>query len=170
MLPLYFILVMSEEFDKEDIRYMSSIARRSSFPATIGPFPGFALLEDQINRFFSEPAATRPWTPAVDIAETENELVLTADVPGVKMEDIEIKIEEGTLSLTGKREFKKEEKNGSYHRIERSYGSFERAFSLPDSVEAEKVSASFDNGVLKVTLPKKEIAKPRTIKVNVGHS
>jgi len=150
---------------------MSNIARRTNFPA-FGAFPDFgvSLLEDSLNRYFNEPAATRPWTPAVDIAETENELVLTADLPGVKMEDLEIKIEEGTLSLSGKREFKKEEQTGSYHRIERSYGGFQRAFALPDSVDPEKVAASFDNGVLKVTLPKKEIAKPRAIKVAVGHN
>jgi len=104
----------------------------------------------------------------VDIVENDQALVLTADVPGVRMEDVEIKIEDGTLSFSGKREFQKEDKNGGYHRIERSYGSFHRAFALPETVDFEQVSASYDNGVLKITLPKKEVAKPKTIKVSVG--
>jgi HSP20 family protein len=149
---------------------MNTLARRSNFPGFEAfPGSGLSLFEDTLNRFFDAPATTRPWTPAVDIVENENELVLTADVPGVKMEDIEIKIEDGTLSLGGKREFEKEIKKGGYHRLERSYGSFQRAFALPDTVDADKVSASFDNGVLSVTLPKKEVAKPHTIKVAVAN-
>lgn len=148
---------------------MNTLTRRSNFPGFEAfPVAGLSLFEDTLSRFFDAPATARPWTPAVDIVENEDELVLTADVPGVKMEDIEIKIEAGTLSLGGKREFEKETKQGGYHRMERSYGSFQRAFALPDTVDAEKVAASFDNGVLRVTLPKKDIAKPHTIKVAVA--
>jgi HSP20 family protein len=132
------------------------------------PTGGLSLFEDTLNRFLSEGPSARPWSPSVDIAETDQALVLTADVPGVRMEDVEIKIEDGTLSFSGKREFQKEDKNGGYHRIERSYGSFHRAFALPETVDFEQVSASYDNGVLKITLPKKEVAKPKTIKVSVG--
>jgi HSP20 family protein len=148
---------------------MSNVTRRSQFPGFEAfPSTGLSLLEDTLSRFFNEPVAGRPWCPAVDICENENALVLSADIPGVKMEDIEIKIEQGTLTLSGSREFKKQDEKGGYHRLERSYGSFHRAFSLPDTVEADKVEASFDNGVLTITLPKKELAKPRTIKVAVG--
>lgn len=148
---------------------MSNLTRRSQFPGFDAfPSTGLSLLEDTLSRFFSEPTAARPWCPAVDISENENALVLSADIPGVKMEDIDIKLEQGTLTLSGSREFKKQEEKGGYHRLERSYGSFHRAFSLPDTVDTDKVEASFDNGVLTITLPKKELAKPRTIKVAVG--
>lgn len=146
---------------------MSLMIRRSlpgfeDFPTSVRVF------EDVMNRMFNEPAGIRPWTPPVDIVENENELVLTADVPGVKMDDIDIKLEDGTLTISGNREFVCEKKEGGYHRMERAYGKFQRAFSLPESVDAEKVAAAYDNGVLRVTLPKKEIAKPRSIKVSVG--
>lgn len=130
----------------------------------------FRAFEDAVNRMFSDAAVGRPWSPAVDIVENENELILTADVPGVKMEDIDLRLEDGTLTLSGSRKFEAEKNKAGYHRIERAYGSFQRAFTLPDSVDAEKVSAQFENGVLKVTLPKKEVAKPRAIKVQVGSS
>jgi HSP20 family protein len=119
---------------------------------------------------FSEPAS-RPWSPAVDIYETENELVLKADVPDVDPKQIGIQLENGTLTLKGERKFE-EQKNGQkgFHRLERSYGSFVRAFSVPETVDGEKVKADYTNGVLTVTLPKKEVAKPRTINVEVSKS
>lgn len=148
---------------------MTLITRRPALG--FNDFPNaLNFFDDAVNRIFNEPAGVRPWTPAVDIAENENELSLTADLPGVKLEDVDIKIEDGTLTLTGSRSFESEEKKGNYHRVERSYGSFQRAFTLPDSVDPEKVAATYDNGVLKVTLPKKEIAKPRSIKVAVGNA
>ncbi|MCC7342612.1 MAG: Hsp20/alpha crystallin family protein [Bryobacterales bacterium] len=125
------------------------------------------MLEDTLNRFFTEPASSRPWSPAVDISETENELVLKADLPEMKLEDLDIQLENGTLTLKGERKFEKSDKDRGYHRIERSYGSFVRAFSLPDYADAEKVAADYKDGVLTVTVPKKEIAKPRAIKVSV---
>lgn len=128
---------------------------------------GFRTFQDAVNRMLSEPRSQRPWTPAVDILETENELVVKADLPDVDMKDIHVEIENGTLTLKGERKFEKEEKETGYHRIERSYGSFARYFSLPDTVEPDKVKADYKNGVLTVTLPKKEIAKPRSIKVQV---
>lgn len=130
----------------------------------------FRLFDDFLNRAFNEPAGVRPWTPAVDIVETENDLVLTADIPGIKLEDIDIRLENGTLTISGERKFENEEKKGAYHRVERSYGSFQRAFALPDTVDVDKVDAHYENGVLRVTLPKKEIAKPRSIKVHVSNN
>ncbi len=127
---------------------------------------GMRLFQDTVNRLLSEPAA-RPWAPAVDILENENELLLKADLPGVDMKDIDIQMENGTLSLRGERKFESENKQGGYHRIERSYGSFARVFELPDTVNPEEVKAEYRNGVLTVRLAKKEIAKPRQIKVAV---
>jgi len=130
-------------------------------------FPaGLRLFQDTVNRMFSQ-ATSRPWVPAVDIFETENEWVLKADLPEVKMNDIDIQIENGTLTLKGERKFQKEEAGKGYTQVERNYGTFGRYFSLPDTVDSEKVQASYAQGVLTVTLPKKEVAKPRSIKVEV---
>ncbi|HBY62905.1 MAG TPA: hypothetical protein DEH78_24040 [Solibacterales bacterium] len=141
-------------------------------PFDVDDFPtGLRVFQDTVNRMLSD-LPSRPWVPAVDILETENELVLTADVPGLKLEDIDIRLENGTLSLKGERKFEKEEKSEKqgYHRIERGYGHFARTFSLPDTVDVEKVTADYKDGVLKVTLPKKEIAKPRTVRVQVTNN
>jgi HSP20 family protein len=133
-------------------------------------FPtGVRLFQDAVNRLFSEPAATRPWAPAVDVLETENELVVKADLPDVDLKDIDIQIERGTLSIKGERKFERVEGKGTgYHRIERSYGTFQRVFGLPDTVDPDKVKADYKNGVLTITLPKKEVAKPKTIKIDVN--
>ncbi len=133
-------------------------------------FPvGLRLLQDSVSRLFSEPS-NRPWSPAVDIFETEHELVLKADVPEIEMKDIDLQVENGTLTLKGERKFEQEQKGRGYHRIERGYGSFVRAFTLPDSVDVEKVKAEYKNGVLTVTLAKKEIAKPKTIRVEINNN
>ena len=133
------------------------------------PFPGLKSFEDTMNRLFAEPSA-RPWMPPVDIAETENELVVKADVPDVRFEDIQVNLENDTLTLKGQRKFEKASEKGGYHRIERSYGSFERSFTVPNTVDAEHVKADYKNGVLTVTLPKKESAKPRKINVEVSRN
>jgi|SRR5579871_2996716 len=134
-------------------------------------FPtGLRIFQDTVNRLLSDQSASRPWAPAVDILETENELVLKADIPGVDFKDIDIQLENGTLTLKGERKFEKQENNKGYHRLERSYGSFVRYFTVPETVNAENVHAAFTNGVLTVTLPKKEIAKPRSIKVQVSNN
>ena len=133
-------------------------------------FPvGLRLLQDSVSRLFSEPS-NRPWSPAVDIFETEHELVLKADVPEIEMKDIDLQVENGTLTLRGKRKFEQEQKGRGYHRIERGYGSFVRAFTLPDTVDVEKVKAEYKSGVLTVTLAKKEVAKPKTIRVEINNN
>ncbi len=134
---------------------------------THDPFGSLRLLEDAVTRMMSEPRTSRPWSPAVDIVETEDELIVKADLPDVRLEDIDVRVENGTLSLKGERKFEKELADKGYHRIERSYGSFMRSFSVPSSVDTEKVSADYKNGVLTVTLPKKEAAKPKQVKVAV---
>jgi HSP20 family protein len=134
---------------------------------SIDPFQGLRLFEDAVTRLMSEPSAGRPWSPAVDIVETEDALTLKADVPGVNINDIDIRVENNTLTLTGNRKFEKNEKIKGYHRIERSYGEFVRSFALPNTVDTEKVAADYKDGVLTISLPRKESAKPRQVKVAV---
>lgn len=139
------------------------------------PFKDLMILRDRMNRLF-EDLVTSPrfedteimqstWSPAVDIYETENELVLTAELPGIDEKDVEIKIEDNTLSIKGERKFEKETKEENYHRIERAYGSFFRSFSLPHYVDQEKISAEFENGLLRIHMPKKAEVKPRKVKI-----
>jgi HSP20 family protein len=132
------------------------------------PLANLRLFEDAYTRFMNEPVSNRPWSPAVDIYETENELVLKADLPDVEQKDIDVRVENQTLTIAGERKFeKKEENNKGFHRIERSYGNFVRSFAVPNSFDTEHIGAEYHNGVLSVTLPKKEAAKPRQIKVEV---
>jgi len=134
-------------------------------------FPtGLRLFQDTVNRLLNEPNTARPWAPAVDILETENELVLKADVPGMNLKDIDIQLENGTLTLKGERKFERDEKSKGFHRLERSYGTFVRYFTVPETVDPELVKATYENGELTVTLPKKEVAKPKAIKVQVNNN
>jgi HSP20 family protein len=112
--------------------------------------------------------STRAWALAVDIFETENSIVLKAELPGVEPKDVEVRVEDNTLYLKGERKFEKETREENYHRIERSYGSFARSFALPNSIDAEKVAAEYKDGLLTLTLPKHEEAKTKTIKINVS--
>jgi HSP20 family protein len=147
------------------------VVKYSPFSTEVEDFPtGLRLFQDSLSRLFSEPAS-RPWTPAVDILETENELILKADIPDVDPNKVGIQLENGTLTLKGERKFEQHQNGkGGFHRIERSYGSFVRAFSLPDTIEGEKVKADYKNGVLTITLPKKEVAKPKTINIAVNNN
>jgi HSP20 family protein len=132
-------------------------------------FPNLRVFQDTVSRLFSEPAS-RPWTPAVDIFETDNDLVLKADLPDIDSKAIEIQIENDTLTLKGERKFEQEKDGKGYHRLERSYGSFVRAFSLPETVDPENVKADYKAGVLTITLAKKAVAKPRSIKIDVSNN
>jgi len=138
------------------------------------PFRDIITLREKMNRLFEDAVTSRgeekdmissTWAPSVDIYETENALVLTAEVPGVDEDNIEIKIEDNTLSLSGERKFEKETKEENYHRIERSYGSFYRSFTIPRHVDQEKVKAEHDKGVSRITMPKKPESKPKMIHV-----
>jgi HSP20 family protein len=127
------------------------------------------LFKEAFTPFYDEgESSTRTWAPPVDIYETENDIVLKAELPGMDPKDVEVKVEDNTLYLKGERKFEKEVRNENYHRVERSYGSFARSFSLPNSISAEKVKAEFKDGLLTLTLPKREEAKPRTIKIDVS--
>jgi HSP20 family protein len=137
------------------------------------PFRDLVTLREKMNRLFEEAYSSQgerdlvssSWTPSVDIYETEHHLVMTAEIPGIDEKDIEIKIEDSTLTLKGERKFEKETKEENYHRIERAYGSFYRSFSLPPYIDQDKIEAEHENGVLKITMPKKLEAKPRQVKV-----
>jgi HSP20 family protein len=112
-----------------------------------------------------EPAATTSWSPAVDIYETEGEIVVKAELPGLDRKAITLHLENNVLTLRGERKFQKETKEENYHRIERSYGNFSRSFSIPATVDEEKIRADYKDGVLMIFLPKKEQAKPKQIRI-----
>ena len=131
------------------------------------PLAGLRLFEDAFTRVLTEPQTNRPWTPFVDIYETENELVLKADLPDVDQKDIDVRVENQTLTITGERRFESQDAGKGYHRIERSYGKFMRSFAVPNAFDTDKIGAAYQNGVLTVTLAKKEAAKPRQVKVEV---
>ncbi len=137
------------------------------------PFRGVTL-QDQINRLFHEAfdrspeeASITTWAPAVDIFETQQELVVKADLPDIKPEELDIRVENNILTIRGERKFEKKVTEDKYLRVERSYGSFSRSFSLANTVNAEAIKAEYKNGVLTLTVPKREEAKPKQIKVNV---
>jgi HSP20 family protein len=142
----------------------------------VDPFRELAAMQDRMARLFGdvymrdEDTGFRgSWTPAVDIFETENhDLVLKAELPGMGREDVEVVVENSTLVLKGDKKFESDVKEESYRRIERTYGTFHRSFTLPNTVDASKVSADFKNGVLTVKLPFREEARPRTIRVEVS--
>jgi HSP20 family protein len=139
------------------------------------PFRGVTTLQDQINRLFNESfertgddSSLSAWAPAVDIYETEHELVVKADLPDVDPKDLDIRVENNILTIRGERKFEKKVNEESYLRVERSYGSFARSFTLASTVNSEAIKADYQNGVLTLTIPKREEAKPKQIKVSVG--
>jgi HSP20 family protein len=141
------------------------------------PFKDLITLQDRMNRLFDESVRNvRPgdealssaiWSPAVDIYETEDEVVVKAELPEVNQKDIDIQIENNTLILRGERKFNKETKKENFHRIERAYGAFSRSFTLPSSINQEKISADYKDGILKISMPKREETKPKQIKVAI---
>ena len=143
----------------------------------LDPFRDLSAIQERMNRIFEDALArsrgreeglrTGMWTPAVDIYENNDSVVVKAELPGVERDQISVEVKDGILTLRGERKFEKEVKEESYHRIERSYGNFQRSFSLPVSVEQDEVTARFKDGVLEVILPKKEQARPKQIQVDV---
>lgn len=139
------------------------------------PFADMTKVQETVNRLFEEAFSpvlaregtwSRSWEPAVDIYETDEEILLKAEVPGIGKDQVSIEVKEGVLTLSGERKFEKEVNEEQYHRVERSYGAFHRTFTLPSSVDAERVNASLRDGVLEIRLPKREEAKPRQIAVH----
>jgi HSP20 family protein len=138
------------------------------------PFRGVSTLHDQIHRLFDgafdpspDGANLTPWAPAVDIFETEHNLVVKADLPDLKPEELDIQVENNILTIRGERKFEKKVDENNYLRVERSYGSFSRSFSLSNTVNTESIQADYKNGVLTLSIPKREEAKPKQIKVHV---
>jgi len=140
------------------------------------PFRELRSLQDEMNRLFlsnftrgdDRELARGAWTPSVDIFENKDNLVIEAELPGMKPSDVNVSIENNVLTLHGERRFEKKDEGDNFHRVERSYGSFTRSFTLPPTVSSENVNAEFENGVLKLTLAKREEAKPRRIEIKVG--
>jgi HSP20 family protein len=138
------------------------------------PFRDLRSLQEEVNRLFStnltrgfgeEGIGRGAWNPSVDIYENKDQIVLEAELPGMKQEDFDLSIESNVITLRGERRFEKTHETDNYHRVERSYGSFTRSFTLPQTVSGEGATAEYNNGVLRVTLPKREEAKPRRIQV-----
>jgi HSP20 family protein len=141
------------------------------------PYREFSTLQDRMNRLFNasfnsegrdESLTTSSFAPAVDVYEDEHDITLKIEVPGIDEKDIDVRIENNTLTVHGERKIEKEEKEENYRRIERQNGSFTRTFTLPNTVDSDSVSATYEKGVLKVKLAKKAEAKPKQIKVNVS--
>jgi HSP20 family protein len=140
------------------------------------PVNEFSTLQDRVNRLFrdtftegrEEALSNTSFAPAVDVYEDEQTITLKIEVPGIDEKDIDVRIENRTLTVHGERKFEKDEKEENFRRVERQYGSFTRSFTLPVTVDADQVSANYDKGMLKISLAKKAEAKPKQIKVNVG--
>jgi HSP20 family protein len=142
------------------------------------PFRELEDMSERLNRVFTRPASrtsggkeqmtVADWVPTVDISETDGEYLIKAELPEVKKEDVKVTVEDGVLTLQGERRQEKEEKGKRYHRVERSYGSFVRSFTLPESVDESGVKAEYKDGVLHLHLPKTEKVKPKAIEVKVG--
>jgi HSP20 family protein len=146
------------------------------------PFFELTSLQDRVNQLFNQsfggfdgfgleqPLTSAEFLPPVDILENEQDIVLKAEVPGVKAEDLKITLENNVLTFTGERKFKEEEKEENYHRVERRYGKFTRSFNLPVGVAVDSVNATFENGVLTITLPKREEYKPKQITIGINRT
>ena len=142
------------------------------------PFRELEEMSNRLNRIFHRPArrtgngkealTIADWAPSVDISETDSEYLIKGELPGVKKEDVKVMLQDGVLTIQGERKQEKEEKGKKFHRVERSYGSFVRSFTLPDYVDDAKVKAEFKEGILNLHLPKSEKAKPKAIEVRVG--
>jgi HSP20 family protein len=141
------------------------------------PFKEMTLLQDRMNRLFEETSGrnrrgdedyiSASWIPNVDVRETKNSLELQAELAGIDPKDVDVSVENGVLTVKGFRRFEKATEGETYHRVERSFGSFERSFTLPTNVDPEKINAVYRHGVLHLSLPKKEEAKPKAISIKV---
>ena len=140
------------------------------------PFRELRSLQDEVNRVFSSSfnrsgetgLGRSAWNPSVDIFENKDQIVLEAELPGISPDDVNISIENNVLTIHGERRFEKKDEQDNFHRVERSYGAFTRSFTLPPTVSAEKANAEFENGVLRLTLAKREEAKPRRIEIKAA--
>lgn len=137
------------------------------------PFRDLTALQSEVNRLFTratggDVAERQSWTPAIDVVETDDAIVLKAELAGMKPEDINIEVQDNVLTVSGERRFEEEVKEDKFYRIERRYGSFSRSLALPPTADESKVDASYENGLLQVTVHKAEVVKPKKITVNIG--
>lgn len=159
---------------------MKTLATLNPFrSSTWDPFRELGSLENRLERFFGrspssltgdggkEDMTVTQWSPAVDISEDDKGYTVKAELPDIKKEDVKVCVENGDITISGERKFEKEEKGKKFHRVERTFGSFVRSFTLPEGVSGDKVSASFKDGILEVHIPKDEQAKPKSVEVQV---
>jgi HSP20 family protein len=139
------------------------------------PLREFRAMEERMERLFGDlfprwagPAEVAPWEPAIEVYENDKEFVLKAELPEISEKDVRVSLDGGVLTISGERKEEKEIKKDKYYRTERFYGTFTRSFTLPPSVDAEGIKATFRDGVMKLTMPKKETAKPKEIKIEAG--
>lgn len=137
------------------------------------PFRDLSALQSEVNRLFTratggEVAERQSWIPAIDVVETDDAIVLKAELAGMKPEDINIEVQDNVLTVSGERRFEEEVKEDKFYRIERRYGSFSRSLALPPIADESKVDAAYENGILKITVQKAEVVKPKKITVNIG--
>jgi HSP20 family protein len=137
------------------------------------PFRDLSALQSEVNRLFTratggEVAERQSWIPAIDVVETDDAIVLKAELAGMKPEDINIEVQDNVLTVSGERRFEEEVKEDKFYRIERRYGSFSRSLALPPTADESKVDAAYENGILKITVQKAEVVKPKKITVNIS--
>jgi HSP20 family protein len=137
----------------------------SSIDRLFNEFMGRSLRQAE-----EETAASGAWSPAVNILESEDGILISADLPGLKAEDVDVTVDNGVLTIRGERAFEEAREGSTYHRVERWYGSFERSFTIPNSVDPSKIEAKFSHGEMTITLPKREESKPRSVKVKVTNA
>ena len=138
---------------------------------TLEPFKELTNLQDRLNKVFEKalPATAQKdmgnWVPAIDVYETESSIEIEMEAPGIDEKDLNVKLEDNTLTISGERNYEKKEEKYNYYRMERSYGSFKRSFLLPDNVDKDAIKAKYENGILKLSLPKKMKSKPKEISI-----
>jgi HSP20 family protein len=157
----------------------TALAPKESFGGLFSTDPFFRNFEQKMRRYFGEPMgrffepfgeeswSVTTWTPSCDVYETDNEIVVKAELPDVKKENIQVNLENNMLTIRGERKFEEETKKENYHRVERSYGEFMRSFSLPPFADPNKINAEYKDGVLRITIGKREEAKPKQVEVKV---
>ncbi|MBN2807941.1 MAG: Hsp20/alpha crystallin family protein [Deltaproteobacteria bacterium] len=152
-----------------------AIIKWNPYPTGWAPFQDLVTIQDRINNLFEDSMgyrddrslASTTWKPLVDIFEDEEAITIKAELPEVDEKDVQINLDNNMLTIKGERKLEKEEKKESYHRVERYYGQFQRSFELPTTVDRKNIAASYDKGVLKIVLPKKEESQPKKVKIEI---
>jgi HSP20 family protein len=178
-LSIYHAIVLSQQREHAGGRKPTRNSGGFSIMSIVryDPFRDLRTLQEEVNRLFTgsmprtfddEGIARGAWSPSVDIYENKEQIVLEAELPGMKREDFDLSVENNVITLRGQRQFEKQDDSDNYHRVERAYGNFTRSFTLPNTVTAEGANAEYKNGVLRVTLPKREETKARRIEIKAN--